>query len=229
MEKIGEYGYKADKGKRFVLTQKGKEEWASFKNKTVGEPVDVSDPYYASISMIEGGAVTETDDPDWVVMPGYRAVYDLKGDGKYIFDTGNPIVYPYREMAEAAAAEFNSRDWTEQTAYVIEATYEGRKPKPCREFNGKKVYNKDTWTYAFPIGSLVEQEVVDYAINAVPPACTRSDCMQCGEPADNRKDDKDVIRNTFETFKRVTEDIYEYCGDCFRGENIQRGTAIPTL
>lgn len=33
--------YKADKGKHFVLTEKGKEECASYKHKTVGEVVQI--------------------------------------------------------------------------------------------------------------------------------------------------------------------------------------------
>ena len=35
--------YKADNGKHFVLTEKGKKECASYKHKTVGEPVDEYD------------------------------------------------------------------------------------------------------------------------------------------------------------------------------------------
>ena len=37
--------------------------------------------------MVDQGALIEVDDPDFVIMPGYRAVYDVHGDGKYIFDT----------------------------------------------------------------------------------------------------------------------------------------------
>ena len=32
---------------------------------------------------------------------------------------------------------------------------------------------------------------------------------------------------TYSTFKRIAEGIWEYCGDCFRGENVKRGTELP--
>lgn len=219
--------YKADKGKHFILTEKGKE-WASYRNYTVGEPID-EDDRYGYKSMVEDGALIEVDDPDWVTMPGYRAVYDSYGPkGKYTFDVGNHVVYPFREMAEAAASKF--QPWENHSkGYVIDAVYEGKRPKPCREYKGKKVYNRDCWTYAFLPGSLVEEEIVNDAINCVPPVCMRSDCMQCGEPAGTRIDENGQGRNTYLTFKRISKDIYEYCGKCFKGENVIRGEEIPIV
>ena len=227
MKSYTDYEYKADEGKYFVLTELGKTECASYRHKEVGKPVD-NDAYFQTFAnkrSVENGYLVEVDDPDWVEMPGYRAVYDVKGDGKYIFNVGNPIVYPFKEQAEAAAKEFMSRPWNKgEKAWVIDDVYKGKRPKECREYNGKKVYNRDTWTYAFPVGSLVEEEVVDDAINCVPPVCMRSDCSQCGEPSGSRIDDKGNGKNTYETFKKIADGIWEYCGDCFRGENTQRGT-----
>ena len=225
MKPSGDYEYKADKGKHFVLTEKGKE-WASYRDYEVGKPIDEDDTY-ASKSMVDQGALIEVDDPDFVIKHGYRAVYDVKGDGKYIFDTCNPIVYPDREMAECAAKEFNNRPWRvnePNKAYVIDAIYEGKRPKQCREYNGKTVYNSDYWSFNRPIGSLVEENIVWDMINCVPPKCMRSDCMQCGEPAGTRQDETTgKWKNTYSTFKKVAEGIYEYCGDCFKGENVQHG------
>ena len=228
MKPSGDYEYKADKGKHFVLTEKGKE-WASYRDYEVGKPIDIFDTY-GSKSMVDQGALIEVDDPDFVVMPGYRAVYDVHGDGKHIFDTCNHIVYPDREMAECAAKEFNNRPWriNEQKAYVIDAVYEGKRPKQCREYNGKPVYNSDYWSFNRPIGSLVEENIGWDMINCVPPKCMRSNCMQCGEPASEKIDDKtNKVRLTYATFKKITDGIYEWCGDCFYGENIERGKEVP--
>ena len=38
--RLSDRKYVADKGKQFVLTEKGKKECASYRHKTVGEPVD---------------------------------------------------------------------------------------------------------------------------------------------------------------------------------------------
>lgn len=218
MEKIDKL-YKADKGKAWRFTSVC-ETWASYKGRT-GKMY--SDNYVPCSWVDEHGLVEEVDDPDFVTMPGFRAVYDLKGDGKYIFDTCNPVVYPFREMAQAAVDEFNARPCNEQTAYIIDAIYEGKRPKECGEYEGRKVFNKDTFMYSYPVGTLVSEEVVDDAINALPPACMRSDCSQLGEPAGTRIDDSGNERFTYETFKRIAKGVWEYCGDCFRGENVQRG------
>ena len=38
--------------------------------------------------------------------------------------------------------------------------------------------------------------------------------------------DNGKIRPVYTTFKRVAEDTWEYCGSCFRGENVQRGKKL---
>ena len=66
--------------------------------------------------------------------------------------------------------------------------------------------------------------MVDDFMDMLPPACMRSDCMQIGEPVSHRVDEANGKgKATYSTFKKITEDIYEYCGDCFKGENVQRG------
>lgn len=220
MNRCGDYGYRADEGMHFVATEKAKE-WASYRNCVVGEPLD-DDDTYAVKSMVDAGAVREVPDPEWVTMPGYRAVYDVHGDGKYIFDAGNPIVYHSREMAEAAVDEFNKRPWNHQKAYVIDAIYKGKRPKACREYEGKPVYNRDHWSYNRPIGSLVEREIAEDAGNCVPPRTWTRNMIQCGEPAGSK-----VEGITYATFIRVTEDIWKWCGNCFAGESEERGKEVP--
>ena len=73
-------------------------------------------------------------------------------------------------------------------------------------------------------GDLVDQEVADNIYNALPPACARANCLQLGEPQSSRFDEeKREWRSTYLTLKRIAPGVYEYCGDCFRGENVQRG------
>ena len=94
-----------------------------------------------------------------------------------------------------------------------------------------KVYSMDEWDYSkAQIGDLVCQEVVDEAMDCLPPACMRSDCSQLGEPWSHREDpDTGKFRATYATFKKVSgewakgNEIWEYRGHCFRGENVERG------
>lgn len=126
--------------------------------------------------------------------------------------------------------------WTEtsswrQKLYIRPATYEGRSLKECRIHEGKKVYNTD-WYYgtdALFIGDYVEEDIVDDLINMLPPACMRSDCSQLGEAADHKVDENGKTRATYATFKKIAEHTWEYCGNCFRGENVARGKEIPMV
>lgn len=217
--------YKADKGKIFVITEKGKAKCKSMAHYEVGEPWDDFGKWTPCWT-VDDGYIVEVDDPNFTTTQGYKAVYNHNG---YELSCGNPMVYFDKEIAEKIARAWEKRPWNKgEKAYVVETTYEGKVPQPCREYNGKRVYNRDWWFYdAAQIGDLVEEEVVDDAMNALPPACMRSDCMQMGEPSDSRIDENGKGRSTYETFKRIAEGIYEYCGDCFKGENVQRGTNIP--
>lgn len=210
--------YTADKGKHFILTEKGKKECASFKHKAVGEPVDEYDTEAVNWS-IEKGYEIEVNIPDWIVKEGYEVVYDHRG---YTLHAGNSIVFPEKDLAENYMEHYKRHPWIEEELYIRETTFEGRALKPCREYNGKQVYNF-SWYYgtdALKIGDYVEEEIVDDLINSLPPACMRSDCCQCGEPADHKADKNGNYKATYATFKRIAENTWEYCGECFRGENI---------
>jgi hypothetical protein len=91
-----------------------------------------------------------------------------------------------------------------------------------------------TWeTFSFSTakpGDLVVQEIVDYAMDCLPPVCLRDCCKQMGEPHSIRQDpDTGKWRTTFATFKKIAgnwiegNEVYEYCGNCFCGENMERG------
>ena len=95
-------------------------------------------------------------------------------------------------------------------------------------FNGKEVLTPDTFDYssAKP-GDYVAQQVVDNAINCLPPACMTRAYVQMGEPYSQQHDPvAGRWRSTYATFRRVTEDqdgIWQYCGHCFPGETVEGG------
>ena len=90
--------------------------------------------------------------------------------------------------------------------------------------NKKVIYTAETFSYdTARVGDLVADDVVNNVINCLPPACMRSNCTQMGEPYSHRLDTSTgKYRPTYATFKRVTDGIWEYCGNCFRGENVER-------
>ena len=96
-------------------------------------------------------------------------------------------------------------------------------------FNGKKVLTAEEFDYrTAKIGDLVDQEFVDDAMDLLPPACMTARCSQVGEPYSHRQDPKTgKWRPTYSTFKKVGGEwphgIWEYCGNCFCGENVERG------
>ncbi|MCR5453173.1 MAG: hypothetical protein K6F00_11155 [Lachnospiraceae bacterium] len=226
MERHGEYFY-ATKGRHFVLSEKGATEHATYRQYKAGEPIEsgYGDDYHAHVYDVENGYVIEVDDPSWVTLPGYRAVYDVYKNGeKYVLNAGNPIIYHDKEMAEYAVEEYNNHPWNinaNRKAYVIDAVYEGKAPKPCREVNGKRIFNKDYWAYNRPIGSLVEEDIAMDLANCVPPTTFRSDFIQCGEPYGSK-----VEGTTYATFVKVGNGIWEWRGNCLRGQREENGTLI---
>ncbi len=226
MEKIFNNRYKADEGKYFVLTEK--ETYQPTKNISVGEPVaEGYDSTIAAERFVENGYLTENPIPDWIESTGYEVVYDRKENTIHV---GNPVIFPAREIAEKYLTHAEKDcSWIKEKLYIRECIYRGPKLKECRQYNGKKVYS-ESWYYgpdALEVGDLVEEKIVDEAMNMLPPACMRGDCSQVGEPANHMYDnDNGKIRPVYTTFKRVAEDTWEYCGSCFRGENVQRGKKL---
>ena len=157
-------------------------------------------------------------------MKEYKVVYDHNG---YTIEAGQNGWIPSKEIAEKILKYQQSRSFLKDTKLYL-AEKENENPTlrtACRTYNGKTVYNED-WLYfdALEIGDYVEEDIVWDLIECVPPACMRSDCMQCGEPYSHREDpDTKRYRATYTTFKKVNKGIYEYCGNCFAGENVERG------
>ena len=96
-------------------------------------------------------------------------------------------------------------------------------------YNGQEVKTVENFSYEeAKIGDLVDADFIGDMLDCLPPACMRSDCSQMGEPYSHREDPKTGRwRPTFATFKRIAgcdeDGIWEYCGHCFCGENVERG------
>ncbi len=227
MKKYGNY-YEAAKGRHFILTEKGVTECASYRHLKAGDICEYgyADEYHAFHHDVENEYVIEVDDPSWVKIPGYRAVYDVHRNGEtFVIDTGNPRIFHDREMAEYAAKEFNKRPWNKDTkAYVIDATYEGKAPKPCRELNGKRIFNDDYWSYDRPVGSLVEEKIAMDLANCVPPTTFSYGFIQCGEEHHSMLEGP-----TYATFVKVADGIWEWRGNCLKGKTHESGTPIPYI
>ena len=97
------------------------------------------------------------------------------------------------------------------------------------KYNGKEVYTQKTFSFSkVKIGDYVDQELVDDLMDMLPPASMSARCSQIGEPHSHRQDpDTGEWRATYATFKKVAgkypKGIWQYCGNCFRGETVERG------
>ena len=222
MKRIFKDGWcEADKGKYFVLTKKGKEECASFKDKIVGQPID-EDETYAFKYYIDNNFLEEVDIPGWTKLIGYQVVYYKNG---YRFTVGNPQIFPIRKAAEVYKNHYESYSWMKEHASIIEEVeYEGVPLKESQLYNGKEVIDKEHYfgLDCCEIGDYFTEEMINYFMDLLPPACMRTNCSQIGEPASHVLNVNDGnYYATYATFKQITKNIWQYCGECFRGENTQ--------
>ena len=219
--------YYADKGKHFVLTEKGKAEVASYSYKTVGEPVSDYD-YEAVDWAVDDGYLIEVDIPGWTTLVGYDVVYYHNG---YRLHVGNAQTFPTRKAAETYKKHYESYTWWDNELFIEEVEYEGVPLSESKFYNGKEVIDEEHYfgLNAHEIGDYFTDEKVMDFMDMLPPACMRSDCSQIGEPTSHKLDENGNSRATYATFKRIADGIWEYCGDCFKGENVQRGTEIPRV
>ena len=94
-------------------------------------------------------------------------------------------------------------------------------------YNGKAVNNVFN-AKTIQIGDYVNADVVTDLMDCLPPACMRLNCAQVGEPYSHREDpDTKRWRATYATFKCIqggwSNGVWEYCGNCFYGEIVERG------
>ena len=217
--------YIADNGKHFILTEKGKEECASFKHKVIGEPVDEYDTESVAWA-VDSGYVIEVDIPGWTTLKGYQVVYYYNENRLF---AGNKETFPTKKIAEIYKKNYESYSWMDHELCIEEVEYEGVPLSKSKIFNGKEVIDKEHYfgLNACEIGDYFTEDMIDSFMNMLPPAFQRSDCFQIGDPVSCRNDESGHGRTTYDTFKKVFDNIWEYCGDCFLGENIKRGTEMP--
>lgn len=102
-------------------------------------------------------------------------------------------------------------------------------------YNGRPLYGENDFSYSsVKVGDYVTQDVVDDAMDCLPPACMRSDCSQMGEPYSSKYDERSgKWRNTYATFSKVygkqESAVWKYCGYCFCGETEERGMDMPVV
>lgn len=216
--------YDADKGKHFVLTEKGKAECVSYEHKTVGEPIDEYDTEAVSWA-VNKGYVIETSIPGWTTLKGYEVVYYNDGHRLY---AGNPQVFPTEKLAEVYRNHYKSYPWVKQELFIENVEYEGVPLSEGQYYNGKELIDKEHYfgLDAHEVGSYFTEDMICDFMDMLPPASMSSICSQIGEPVSSRIDENGKCRATFATFKKITENVWEYCGDCFRGETEQRGMEI---
>lgn len=219
----GTEDYIADKGKHFVLTEKGAK-GKSYEKLGIGGIVDVFE-HYAPHKFIEDGTFIEVDDPDWVTLPGFKVVRNYKGTE---LCCGNPIVFYDREMAERYRKNYEDlyKSWgNDEIPYIVEAIYEGKKPKPNKEYQGKTLFIQHNWWGEIgKIGDLVEEAIAMDIANCVPPRTFTRNMIQCGEPASSATEG-----TLYSTFIKIDDDVWEYKGDCLAGHTEQDWTPITRI
>lgn len=84
----------------------------------------------------------------------------------------------------------------------------------------KEDFNKD-----FRPGDYVDQEIVDYFRDVLPPRSMAPGYLQVGEPYNHVPDKDGRYRATYNTFTAIShaEGVWHYCGHCFAGEIQNRG------
>ena len=218
-----DYEYKADNGKQFVLRNvPTRETHATLSTYEEGHVFGE----YVPCHYVDDGLVAEENIPGWTTLKGYEVVYYHNG---YRLPAGNPQTFPTLKAAEGYKRHYESYPWMDHELFIEEVEYEGVPLSESQLYNGKEVIDKEHYfgLDACEIGSYFTEDMVNDFMNMLPPACWRSDCAQIGEPSSHRIDENGNGKATYATFKRIAEGIWEYCGDCFRGENVKRGKELP--
>ena len=75
----------------------------------------------------------------------------------------------------------------------------------------------------FKPGEYVDQEIVDYFRDVLPPRSMAPGYLQVGEPYNHMPDQEGKYRATYNTFTSAALGVWKYCGHCFAGEMKHRG------
>ncbi len=91
--------------------------------------------------------------------------------------------------------------------------YEGTTYNVKEMSDWKADFDKD-----FNPGEYVEQEIVDYFRDVLPPRNMWPGYLQVGEPYSHAPDQDGQYRATYNTFVDVAPGIWKYLGHCFAGQ-----------
>ncbi len=75
----------------------------------------------------------------------------------------------------------------------------------------------------FKPGDYVDQEIIDYFRDVLPPRSMGPGYLQVGEPYSHVPAQDGKYRPTYNTFIDEARGIWKYCGHCFAGETEHRG------
>lgn len=75
----------------------------------------------------------------------------------------------------------------------------------------------------------MDEAMVDYFMNCVPPASMSSSCAQAGEAYNHVPDDKNRYRATYTTFVRLSSSKWRFAGYCYAGETTNRAEVETSL
>ena len=109
-------------------------------------------------------------------------------------------------------------DWRRITDQHSVKTYEGWHESGLPSFED----------YCFP-GDKVDDDMVQYFVDSVPPVLMLSFCTQAGEPYSIELDEQGVKRPTFATFHDLGGGYWQFDGYCFYKENTNRCTRKPRI
>ena len=149
----------------------------------------------------------------------FRIVYDHNG---YVIGAGSNGWIPSRETAEKIMERYKNDALLYRDCELYLEERETEEPLDFEEngtFNGRTVYSRDWFYYdAARPGDYVDGRIAEDAGNCVPPVRYSSTMIQCGEPHSTAYDaNTGKHRNTYSTFIRVAEGVWEYRGNCFAG------------
>lgn len=144
---------------------------------------------------------------------------DLLLSGIESYPCNNGDYYPLIPEQRLKVLEFLKEERKKLTDSLAVKTYEGWHKSGLRKFED----------YCFP-GDMVDDAMVEYFINVLPPHLMRSDCRQVGAEHSYEPDETGGRhRPTYTTFYQNEEGIWLFAGYCFKGETKNRVKHSSTL
>lgn len=115
----------------------------------------------------------------------------------------------------------------EQRLAILETVQEERRRildrYPVKTYKGWYESGLPTFEDYCKPGDEVDEELVDYFVNSVPPVLMLSFCTQAGEPYSSEPgDERNCYRPTFTTFHDLGGGRWRFDGYCFYKENVNR-------